>query len=80
MPVADEKWNVIKSFLQKADQKADKNGNGSLSQDEFRNGLVTLGVTEEKAFALVEWVCITFIGCVLYTSILTFFLPVLERN
>ena len=50
--VADEKWNVIKSFL----QKADKDGNGSLSQDEFRNGLVTLGIPEEKAAAVVEWV------------------------
>ena len=51
--VADEKWKEIKLFL----QKADKDGNGSLSQDEFKNGLVTLGVPEEKAAAVVEWVC-----------------------
>ena len=58
MPVADEKWKVIKSYL----QRADKDGNGSLSQDEFRNGLVTLGVPEEKASAVVEWVRVSFIG------------------
>ena len=52
--VADEKWNQIKLFL----QKADKDGNGVLSQDEFRYGLVTLGVPEEKAAAVVEWVCL----------------------
>ncbi len=50
---ADEKWNQIKLFL----QKADKDGNGVLSQDEFRHGLVTLGVPEEKAAAVVELVC-----------------------
>ncbi len=53
MSVADDKWNEIKSFL----QKADKDGNGSLSQDEFRNGLVTLGVSEKKAAEVVELVC-----------------------
>ena len=53
MSVADDKWNEIKSFL----QKADKDGNGSLSQNEFRNGLVTLGVSEKKAAEVVELVC-----------------------
>jgi hypothetical protein len=77
MPVADAKWNVIKLFL----QKADKDGNGSLSQDEFRNGLVTLGIPEEKAAGIVEWVrsiyflvlSFVFIFCDMY-------LPVMERN
>ncbi len=50
---ADPRWNDIKKFL----KEADTDGNGALSKDEFKKGVVaSCGVSEEEAAAIVAWV------------------------
>ena len=42
---ADDKWNEVKQFL----ASADSDGNGVLSKEEFKNGLVKLGISDADA-------------------------------
>ncbi len=52
---ADPRWNEIKKFL----KSADTDGNGSLSKEEFKKGVVaSCGVSEDEADAIVAWVSI----------------------
>jgi hypothetical protein len=53
--LADPRWDEIKKFL----KSADTDGNGTLSKEEFKKGVVaSCGVSEAEADNIVAWVCI----------------------
>jgi Ca2+-binding EF-hand superfamily protein len=50
---ADPRWNEIKKFF----QSADANGDGCLSKEEFKNGVMaSCGVSDAEADSIVAWV------------------------
>ncbi len=50
---SDPRWNEIKKFL----KAADTDGNGTLSKEEFKKGVIaSCGVSESEAETIVAWV------------------------
>ncbi len=42
---------------------ADSDGNGTLSKEEFKNGISKFGLSDEEATAFVNEACLSFIIC-----------------